>query len=464
MIDRISDNTQAQLHAELQVNTRSMTNLKRMSCALDPENKQPSDSKLPSKRRKVCNAVLPPPYTRAECKPKYLFCDIPAEQSTGPGKTCVKTTDRSISQTQPLAPYNYFTSFSSNDLEVHTLPIGQGDCNIIYCPNSEDAVLFDCGSISGHNDPRLSPEFIKEMFLSKVKHLTIMLSHGDQDHYNYLPRIFPVRTSDSWSTKIQEIIIGGKRQDYSCINAKIIPWLNKVKELNIPIKEAVEQTTLNICNNDKIHFHIISANKGSSKNEKSIVMKLSRDSCDSSLLFTGDMEHIAARDLATTNPYKTQLQSTHYKVAHHGASSKANKEEWVAAIQPEEAHISSAYIGRYGHPRCDAVARIMNVRSIGFTNPIGSPSTHPFMCSIIESVGSKKNKTPITGDICHRFFSTTPESDKICLIRLTYNNGGPAVTNYYCGTMTEWDKNSTPLATTATPSDELCDFEEVDDY
>ena len=319
MNDRISDNTQAQLHAELQVNTRSMTNLKRMSCALDPENKQSSDSKLPSKRRKVCNVVLPPPTTRAECKPKYLFCDIPAEQSAGPGKTCVKTTDRSISQTQPLAPYNYFTSFSSNDLEVHTLPIGQGDCNIFYCPNNEDAVLFDCGSISGHNDPRLSPEFIKEMFLSKVKHLTIMLSHGDQDHYNYLPRIFPERTIDSWSTKIQEIIIGGKRQDYSCINAKIIPWLNKVKELNIPIKEAKEQTTLNICNDGKIKFHIISANKGSSKNEKSIVMKLSRDSCDSSLLFTGDMEHNCRKGLShqiqnTTPVHSLQSGSSRSKL------------------------------------------------------------------------------------------------------------------------------------------------------
>ena len=118
-------------------------------------------------------------------------------------------------------------------------------------------------------------------------------------------------------------------------------------------------------------------------------MKLSQDRCESSLLFTGDMEHTAAKELATTDPYKTQLQSTHYKVAHHGASTKANKEEWVAAIRPVEAHISSAYIGSYGHPRCEAVKQIMNVGSIGFTNPIGSPSTHPFMCS-----GALK--TPVT--------------------------------------------------------------------
>ena len=89
--------------------------------------------------------------------------------------------------------------------------------------------------------------------------------------------------------------------DYSCTKAYIVPWLNKVKELNIPIEQTVEQTTLNICNDGEIKFHIISANKGSSKNGKSIVMKLSHDRCESSLLFTGDMEHIAARELPLTH-------------------------------------------------------------------------------------------------------------------------------------------------------------------
>ena len=374
--------------------------------------------------------------TQADCKPDDLYCDIPAVQSTG-NKTCIDTTDRSISQTQAIYPLFHSIWLMNQKLEVYTLPVGQGDCNIIYCPNDQNAVLFDCGSTSSRNDPKFSPEYIRYNFLRRVKNLTILLSHGDQDHYNYLPRLFPVTDTPAWQNKIKGIIIGGIRKEYSCSKAHIKPWLDKVEELNITIIQAEEQEGLAICADNSVHFNIISANKGRSKNEKSIVMKLSQDGCASSLLFTGDMEHNAANDLATTEPYKTQLRSTHYKVAHHGASTKANKENWIAAIRPLEAHISSAYIGSYGHPRCEAINTILNSGIIGFTNPIGSP-THPFMCST-------KQKTPVTGDICHRFFSTTPEPDKICLIRLTFNSGGSAVTSYYCGTMLEWNSAATEI-------------------
>ena len=440
----------------------SSTRKKKLNALLcDVQNDQRSAKKFnknPSMKMQMLGSCLSFPTKKAECPPGQLYCDIPTVQSTGQAKTCIETTGHSISQTQTLRPFWHIIGVFLPRLEVHTLPIGQGDCNIIYCPNRQNAVLFDCGSTSSRDHPRLSPEFIQEKFLSKVQCLTIMLSHGDQDHYNYLPRMFPVSDSVSWKFKIQKIIIGGNKGDYSCTSAQIKPWLSEVQKLHIPIEEAVEQTILNLCNDKSIHFQIISANKGNLKNEKSIVMKLSQDGCASSLLFTGDMEHNAANDLAITEPYKIQLRSTHYKVAHHGASSRANKENWVAAIRPLEAHISSAYIGSYGHPRCDAVRQIMNVGSIGFTNPIFSSSTHPFMCSNIEPDGSKKKKTPVTGDICHRFFSTTPEPDKMCVIKLTFNSGGPANTDYYCGTMAQWESAYTEIECCPPEEEEEDDF------
>ena len=67
-------------------------------------------------------------------------------------------------------------------------------------------------------------------------------------------------------------------------------------------------------------------------------MKLSCKTCKSSLLFTGDMEGKNAEQIAKN--YPNILESTHYKIAHHGASSKANKIEWLKAIKPVEAHVS----------------------------------------------------------------------------------------------------------------------------
>ena len=88
------------------------------------------------------------------------------------------------------------------------------------------------------------------------------------------------------------------------------------------------------------------------KNEISIVMQLSRKDNPFTLLFSGDMEGPTAKKLATEAATKTQLKSTHYKIAHHGASALANKKEWLDAVNPDEAHVSCVYYGTFGHPRC----------------------------------------------------------------------------------------------------------------
>ena len=96
-------------------------------------------------------------------------------------------------------------------------------------------------------------------------------------------------------------------------------------------------------------------------------MKLSCPSClDSSgksvsVLFPGDMEGKTAKQLAS----KFSLHSTHYKMAHHGSSVKANKKEWLKAISPVEVHISHAYKSRYRHPHCEAIDRLVSLETLG---------------------------------------------------------------------------------------------------
>ena len=120
---------------------------------------------------------------------------------------------------------------------------------------------------------------------------------------------------------------------------------------------------------------------------------------------------------------KDYPNSTHYKIAHHGASSKANKIEWLMAIKLVEAHVSHSYYSKYNHPRCEAIDRLKKVGSIG---TVGGPSatTHAFTCF--------DNKTPKTEDIKHRIYSTAPEKDKVCLIILSFEENEEAVTNYFC--------------------------------
>ena len=311
-----------------------------------------------------------------------------------------------------------------NLLEVHTLPIGQGDCTVIYCPNGDDAVLFDCGSTSG-GDNRFTTESVSQFF-NNVQRITIIVSHGDQDHYNYLPRVFQ---KGPLLDKVTKVIFGGSETDLSCARSGIIEWR---KLLHSEGKEVISTGPKNpylgdknLCNDYNVHFDFIAAGSSGSKNERSIVMRLSRDASPSSLLFSGDMEGKVAENLATNEAAK--LQSTHYKIAHHGASTKANSIEWLTAVSPMEAHVSHAYIGQYGHPRCEAINRLMNVGSIGVE------TSHTFTC-----VKSRKPVVVDQADICHRLFSTSPTDSTMCVIKLVFVLSQPAVTHYYCDEVAKW--------------------------
>ena len=216
-------------------------------------------------------------------------------------------------------------------------------------------------------------------------------------------------------------------------------WL---KELGKTPQNPNEDDDLNLCNDTNIHFWIISVITDNKypKNQKSIVMKLYRDYYDqfnnfvedySSLLFSGDMEGPTARWLATTEPYSSSLWSTHYKVSHHGASSQANKEEWLRAISPIEAHISSSFGGTHGHPRCEAIQRIMNYSQIGLTYPIPDHPLHNLTC-----FNSRSDFATV--QICHRIYSTSPNGNKACVIKLEIKEKLPIFTYYFCGTADNW--------------------------
>ena len=424
----------------------------------------------PAKRRKLEDMTdalkktgpQPPP-----CAPSGQKCQIPA--NTNDSKLCV------ASSKPQSTPRLYLTSrsrperihASQNSLEVHALPVGQGDCTVIFCPNGINAVLFDCGSVSG-GDNRFGPDDIQNYF-SSIQKITIIISHGDQDHYNYLPKVFPLKSDIA--KKITKVITGGPSSDCTCAKA----WINEFKndgKLFFTGSGGKSVTDLNnennFCEDTDIKFHFIAAGSPGKKNERSIVMQLSRKDNPSTLLFPGDMEGPTAEKLAADPAIKAQLKSTHYKIAHHGASTLANKKEWLDAINPDEAHVSCVYYGSFGHPRCEVIE--MLVPELGTTQTVGS-LTHPFTC-LTEKASSKKNPADIARyhpEICHRLYSTAPGpvATKICVINLvflpksTLDPKPTATTEYYCADVSEWKKNPTPIPVPVCPKSSSDDDDDI---
>ena len=61
----------------------------------------------------------------------------------------------------------------------------------------------------------------------------------------------------------------------------------------------------------------------------------------------------------------SELQSTVYRMANHGASSLANAITWLNSIKPLSAFASSAYnFGDYQYPRCATIYHIEYIKTI----------------------------------------------------------------------------------------------------
>ena len=415
----------------------------------------------------LCKTLVPPKKSKADCKPNQLFGQVPGS-STTPRCFDAPQNKRSKTQILPIRMYRPFlsknfaqlqnltdstqvqghdhtTAYAQTRLEkviIKTLPIGQGDCTVIYCstgPGKVHAILFDCGARGG---TYLPIEYFQN-HLTYVSSITVMISHGHADHYNRIPKVFDFSSEPGIKLikKIQEVIIGGPPSDYQAKAIKF--WLAAIESLKIPVKSVTNTKTIqkyDFCKDKDIMFEIV-AGDASSKNERGMVMGLSCDSCGSKLLLAGDMEGYVANEMAEVSEsnnvnFQHFLRATHYKMSHHGASTLANQENWLKAISPVEVHLSHQYNGRYRHPRCEALERVRSY--LGTITSIGSTG-HDLDC-----FDENRNINHLKG-IKHRIYSTAPTKDVLCAIRLTFaNTDESAKTEVYCGNPKDF-KGGSPI-------------------
>ena len=302
----------------------------------------------------------------------------------------------------------------SNHLTVYALPVGQGDCTVIQCPNG-NIVLMDCGSTSAGNN-QMDASDVQDFLGDQINNVVVlMITHPDRDHFNYIPNIELNRQA------IQAVIIGGKQnnyyhsknKDFKAIHSMLVDADNagKLYTLNNGQKCigncAPGNLGTNFCNNNNIKFQFLGANiHSSSSNQKSIVMKIVVGQW--SMLLSGDMEGAGATQIAKA--LGSQLKSTVYKISHHGASSQANRITWLTPIKPKYAFASSGFNhGNNRHPRCDAVKRLLNLGTI-----VKAPS-HRFYC------GNVKGKPPsLYNNFDRHIYETSPRDDEMCI--LAYNS------------------------------------------
>ena len=369
---------------------------------------------------------------RGECNAGELFGQVPGNSLES---KCFDASKESNTQPLPLRLFESENTISSDaqnieigDLlvQVYTIPIGQGDCNIITCNGGKNAILFDCGSRGGNNFRKKNKKYnlIHSPF-DNAESISILISHGHADHHNMIRKVLNPNVVTIPPKDKVTVILGGKEQDYS---KALKTWIKKIAA---KVEILTSRKRENLCSNANIWFDLMPGNMNSrNANERGMLMKLHCKTCQSSLLFTGDMEGPTAKEFGTTTDTVTKnfLRATHYKMAHHGAATLANEKEWLTAIMPIEVHISHKYDGRYHHPRCEAMNRLMKSCKLGVTSGTQIAQPHDLTC-----FGEKVEKyKAYEKRVYHRVFSTAPQKDELCLIVMSFKVSQEAATDYYC--------------------------------
>ena len=267
------------------------------------------------------------------------------------------------------------------NLHVYALPVGQGDATIIQCPSTYGGgvTIFDMGSSVSEQQSAgityMTDTQIKA-FIGTSPIRYVYLSHADQDHFSFIPKL---------NIDVTQLIHAYIGCDISNYKGTIVTWLNAVAKAGKLTTFSAPCTTtcappVSICGGGSIQMRVMGAsldvyNPKVCGNGDSLVARLEYGH-GFSLLLPGDLEDYSKVDYYANgniasclrgvynkpgvlktllNAWGTGIRSKFYRLAHHGTYPNANKLFFMQAVQPNYVFSSSMLPGTdgsFGHPSC----------------------------------------------------------------------------------------------------------------
>lgn len=224
-----------------------------------------------------------------------------------------------------------------NELKLYFIDVGQGDSTLIITPKGKK-ILIDGGGNDGYSiGKKLLLPYLLDRKIKEIDYMII--SHFDTDHCDGLLYLIE-------QINVKNIIIGNQYEQ----NDNYRKFLNLIKKNknNIIIAKMEEKILIE----ENVYIDILwpSLNNSiyeNSINNNSIVCKLSYKNF--SVLFTGDIEEVAEKELIHEIGDLNILKSTVLKVAHHGSKTSSTK-EFLNAVNAKYALIGVGKNNKFGHP------------------------------------------------------------------------------------------------------------------
>jgi competence protein ComEC len=224
-------------------------------------------------------------------------------------------------------------------LAVYFFDVGEGDAIYISAPNNFD-VLIDGGP-----DKSVLTELGEAMPFWDKTIEAMILTHPHSDHASGLVEILK-------RYRVRQVYLNGLAHDAPAYLA----WLDEVKNKQIQGKIVDGWFELQIAPDMKLQFLYpmsdISVQQSEEINDTSIVIRLVYG--ESEFLFTGDAGEAIEKQLLDSG---LVLTADVLKVSHHG-SNTASSEEFLAAVSPKIAVISSGKGNEFFHPHPKIMARL----------------------------------------------------------------------------------------------------------
>ena len=233
------------------------------------------------------------------------------------------------------------------NLKIHFIDVGQGDSSLIITPQNKTILIDGGGSSSSDFDvgkSTLIPYILDRGF---IKIDVVIISHFDQDHIAGI------------LTVLQELKVGkvyiSKQIEISENYEKFFEIVNDKK---IKVYEVVAGNRIHIEKN--LYFDVLwpTENQIATNvlNNNAIVCNLHYR--DFSMLFTGDIEEIAEKEiLELYSQHNNLLKTNILKIGHHGSKTSSTS-EFLDVLKPQIAVIGVGKNNKFGHPNDGVLQRI----------------------------------------------------------------------------------------------------------
>lgn len=227
------------------------------------------------------------------------------------------------------------------NLMLHMIDVGQADSFLLI--QNDCIALIDCGTRSTGKDV---VEYLKNMGITEIDYVI-----GTHPHDDHMGGMYDVITNFEIGT-----IIIPEVEDGEITTNWYMKLMKEIKDGNYTVDHPELKEVYNLGHASMKVIGPISEPKNNTNNY-SIVLKVTFGEMD--IIMTGDAEkEVEAEILASGENLDAEI----LKVGHHG-SDTSNTKEWLDAIAPEYALISTKVGNKYNHP-IKSVMELLEERKI----------------------------------------------------------------------------------------------------